>query len=101
MEIKKHRISKVVVIIIGVLVIIFGGISVLGHIQRGGSPTAFDRILGTRFGVKAVELVENKQFGQMVSLSGTKIVAVPLSRAVEKLKTVDMDLYDISKVFFG
>ena len=76
-------------------------VSVLGHIQRGGSPTAFDRILGTRFGVKAVELVENKQFGQMVSLSGTKIVAVPLSRAVEKLKTVDMDLYDISKVFFG
>ena len=76
-------------------------VSVLGHIQRGGSPTAFDRILGTRFGVKAVELVENKQFGQMVSLSGTKIVSVPLERGVEKLKTLDMDLYEIAKVFFG
>jgi len=57
--------------------------------------------LGTRFGVKAVELVENKQFGHMVSLSGTKIIAVPLEKAVEKLKTVDMGLYDIAKVFFG
>lgn len=76
-------------------------VSVLGHIQRGGSPTAFDRILGTRFGIKAVELVENKQFGQMVSLSGIKIIAVPLDRGVEKLKTVDMDLYEIAKVFFG
>lgn len=76
-------------------------VSVLGHIQRGGSPTAFDRILGTRFGVKAVELVENKQFGQMVSLSGIKIIAVPLDSGVEKLKTIDMDLYEIAKVFFG
>jgi 6-phosphofructokinase 1 len=76
-------------------------VSVLGHIQRGGSPTAFDRILGTRFGVKAVELVENKDFGKMVSLSGTKIIAVPLERGVEKLKTVDMELYEIAKVFSG
>jgi len=76
-------------------------VSVLGHIQRGGSPTAFDRILGTRFGVKAVELVENKEFGKMVSLSGIKIIAVPLEKGVEKLKTVDMDLYNIAKVFFG
>jgi 6-phosphofructokinase 1 len=76
-------------------------VTVLGHIQRGGSPTAFDRVLGTRFGIKAVELAESKQFGQMVSLSGTKIVSVPLQRGVEKLKTVDMELYDIAKVFFG
>lgn len=76
-------------------------VTVLGHIQRGGSPTAFDRILGTRFGVKAVELVEAKQFGQMVSLSGTKIISVPLSRGVEKLKTIDMDIYEITKVFGG
>jgi len=76
-------------------------VSVLGHIQRGGSPTAFDRVLGTRFGVKAVELVENKEFGKMVSLSGTKIIAVPLEKGVEKLKTIDMDLYNIAKVFFG
>ncbi|MFH1692368.1 MAG: ATP-dependent 6-phosphofructokinase [Candidatus Omnitrophota bacterium] len=76
-------------------------VSVLGHIQRGGSPTAFDRILGTRFGIKAVELVENNDFGKMVSLCGTKIVAVPLESAVSKLKTIDMDLYDIAKEFFG
>jgi len=76
-------------------------VSVLGHIQRGGSPTAFDRILGTRFGIKAVELAENKDFGKMVSLSGTKIVAVPLEMGVATLKTVDMDLYGIAKEFFG
>lgn len=76
-------------------------VSVLGHIQRGGSPTAFDRILGTRFGVKAVELVKNKKFGRMVALSGTKIIDIPIEKAVEVLKTVDMELYDIAKEFFG
>ena len=76
-------------------------VSVLGHIQRGGSPTAFDRILGTRFGVKVVELVEKKKFGRMVALSGNKIIDVPIEDAVKALKTVDMDLYDIAKVFFG
>lgn len=76
-------------------------VSVLGHIQRGGSPTAFDRVLGTRFGVKAVELVKAKKFGHMVSLRGNKIVDVPLEEAVTKLKTVDPELYEIAKVFFG
>jgi len=76
-------------------------VTVLGHIQRGGSPTAFDRVLGTRFGVKAVELVKEGKFGEMVSLQGNKIVSVPIERAVGKLKTVDMDLYNIAKVFFG
>ena len=76
-------------------------VSVLGHIQRGGSPTAFDRVLGTRFGVKAMELVINKKFGQMVALSGTKIIDVHLKDAVKALKTVDNELYDIAKVFFG
>ncbi|MDD5504530.1 MAG: 6-phosphofructokinase [Candidatus Omnitrophica bacterium] len=75
--------------------------TVLGHIQRGGSPTAMDRVLGTRFGVMAMELVHSKKFGNMVSLSGSKIVAVPLSKGVAELKTVDMDLYDVAKVFFG
>jgi len=75
--------------------------TVLGHIQRGGSPTAADRILGTRFGIKAVELVESKKFGQMVSLSGTKVVSVPLASGVEKLKTLDMDIYKVAKEFFG
>ncbi|MFH1640409.1 MAG: ATP-dependent 6-phosphofructokinase [Candidatus Omnitrophota bacterium] len=76
-------------------------ISVLGHIQRGGTPTAFDRVLGTRFGVKAVELVKNKKFGRMVALVGNKIVDVSIAEAVSALKTVDDELYDIAKVFFG
>jgi 6-phosphofructokinase 1 len=76
-------------------------VTVLGHIQRGGSPTAFDRVLGTRFGVKAVELVKQGKFGYMVSLKGVKIEAVPIEKAVGTLKTVDMDFYDIAKVFFG
>ncbi|MDP2942342.1 MAG: ATP-dependent 6-phosphofructokinase [Candidatus Omnitrophota bacterium] len=76
-------------------------VTVLGHIQRGGSPTAFDRVLGTRFGVKAVELVKEGKFGEMVSLRGNKIVSVPIEKAVGTLKTVDMDLYNIAKVFFG
>ena len=76
-------------------------VSVLGHIQRGGSPTAFDRVLGTRFGIKAVELVKNKQFGKMVALSGNKIIDVPLEKAVAALKTVDMELYNIAREFFG
>ena len=76
-------------------------VSVLGHIQRGGSPTAFDRVLGTRLGVKAVELVKNKKFGRMVALSGIKIIDVSLEDAVKELKTVDMELYEIAKVFFG
>ncbi len=76
-------------------------VSVLGHIQRGGTPTAFDRVLGTRFGVKAVELVEEKKFGRMVALAGNKIIDVSIEEAVSTLKTVDMDLYEIAKVFFG
>jgi 6-phosphofructokinase 1 len=76
-------------------------VSVLGHIQRGGSPTAFDRVLGTRFGVKAVELVKHKEFGKMVALSGNKITAVAIENAVTALKTVDLELYKIAKEFFG
>lgn len=76
-------------------------VSVLGHIQRGGTPSAFDRVLGTRFGVKAVELVKNKKFGKMVALSGNKIIDVQLEDAVGTLKTVDAELYEMAKVFFG
>jgi 6-phosphofructokinase 1 len=75
--------------------------SVFGHIQRGGTPTAFDRILGTRFGVKAVELIIAKKWGKMVALRGNAIVDVPLEEAVKELKTVDNELYDVAKVFFG
>jgi len=76
-------------------------VTVLGHIQRGGTPSAFDRVLGTRFGVRAVEMIIANKFGQMVSLQGNKIIEVPLSNAVSKLKTVDLELYGIAKVFFG
>jgi 6-phosphofructokinase 1 len=76
-------------------------VSVLGHIQRGGTPTAFDRVLGTRFGVRAMELVMQKKFGRMVALAGAKIIDVPIEQAVTALKTVDMELYEIAKVFFG
>lgn len=76
-------------------------VTVLGHIQRGGSPTAYDRVLGTRFGVGAVKLIEKKKFGRMVSLSGTEIIDVPLEKAVGKLKTVDAGLYETAKIFFG
>lgn len=76
-------------------------VTVLGHIQRGGTPTAMDRVLGTRFGIAAVELVQKRKFGYMVSLKGNRIISVPLSKAVAGLKTVDGKLYDIAKVFFG
>jgi 6-phosphofructokinase 1 len=76
-------------------------VSVLGHIQRGGSPSAFDRILGTKFGVRAVELAKNKEFGKMVALSGNKIISVLIEDAVSALKTVDKELYNIAKEFFG
>lgn len=76
-------------------------VAVLGHLQRGGSPTAFDRVLGTRLGVKAVELIKEKKFGRMAALQGIKIVDVPLKDAVKELKTVDLELYNIAKVFSG
>ena len=76
-------------------------VTVLGHIQRGGAPTAFDRVLGTRFGVHAVELVLQGRFGHMVSLQGNKIVSVPIEQGTETLKILDMDLYNIAKIFFG
>ncbi len=76
-------------------------VTVLGHVQRGGSPTAFDRVLGTRFGVKAMELVLAKKWGYMASLHGTEIVEVPLQDAVGTLKTVDLKFYEMAKAFFG
>ncbi|MBU0762602.1 MAG: 6-phosphofructokinase [Candidatus Altiarchaeota archaeon] len=74
--------------------------SVLGHIQRGGTPSHEDRILATRFGVKAVELVKNKEFGYMVGLQGDEIVKVPLNMAIKDRKVPDY-WYDIAKTFFG
>jgi 6-phosphofructokinase 1 len=74
---------------------------VLGHIQRGGTPTAFDRWLATRFGLYAIDAVQSGAFGVMVALRGTDIVRVPLASATTELKTVPQALYDEAKVFFG
>jgi 6-phosphofructokinase 1 len=66
-------------------------VTVLGHLQRGGSPTAFDRILATKFGTHAARLVAEGTFGHMVALRGTEIVSVPLQDAISRLKTVPPD----------
>ncbi len=76
-------------------------VTVLGHVQRGGTPTAYDRVLGTRYGVKAMELVIEGKFGQMTSLQGNNITSVSLEKAVGALKIVPRELYDIAKIFFG
>lgn len=74
--------------------------TVLGHIQRGGTPTAFDRVLATRFGVFAAELAENGQWGMMAALKGNEIVAVSLAEATGQLKTVDLKLLKVAGTFF-
>ena len=74
-------------------------VSVLGHIQRGGTPSAYDRIIGTQFGIKAVELVKQEKFGQMVSLRGGKLTSVPIQEAVRQRKCIDGELYEMAKVF--
>ncbi|GGX04646.1 6-phosphofructokinase [Streptomyces noursei] len=75
--------------------------TVLGHTQRGGTPSAFDRWLATRFGLHAIDAVRDADYGTMVALRGTDIVRVPLSEATAKLKTVDPALYAEVGVFFG
>jgi len=75
--------------------------TVLGHIQRGGTPTAFDRVLATRFGLHAVDAVQDEAWGQMVALRGVDIVRVPLSDATTELKIVKPELYAEAEVFFG
>jgi len=72
----------------------------LGHVVRGGSPSAFDRVLATRFGVAAVDLVKEGKFDMMVSLQGTQILPVKLEEAVAKLKTVDGALFNAVRTFF-
>jgi 6-phosphofructokinase 1 len=76
-------------------------VTVLGHIQRGGTPTAFDRVLATRFGIAAIDAVHDNGFGQMVALQAGSIIRVPLAEAVGELKTVDPELVDVAEVFFG
>jgi len=75
--------------------------TVLGHIQRGGTPTAFDRVLATRFGLHAVGAVYDEAFGTMVALRGTDIIRVPIVEATRELKLVPVDRYAEAEVFFG
>ena len=76
-------------------------VTVLGHVQRGGSPTPRDRVLATRFGLKAADLVDEERFGQMASLQGDRVVEVPLKDATAELKTVPEDWFAVAKAFFG
>ena len=73
----------------------------LGYTQRGGSPTPYDRVLATRYGVTAADLVHSGDSGKMVALKGSKIGTVPLAEVTGRIRTVDMELYDIAQVFFG
>src|SRR6478672_1037977 len=74
---------------------------VLGHIQRGGTPSAFDRVLATRFGLQAIDAVHEGDFGKMVALKSTDIIRVPLVEATKELKTVPPERYTEAEVFFG
>ncbi|MDI7274855.1 MAG: ATP-dependent 6-phosphofructokinase [Anaerolineae bacterium] len=73
---------------------------VLGHLQRGGSPTVFDRLLATRLGVRAADMIKESKFGYMAALQGNQIVDVPLSEAMSKMKTVDPALYQLAEIFY-
>ncbi|MGP4025246.1 6-phosphofructokinase [Actinomadura sp. 3N407] len=75
--------------------------TVLGHIQRGGTPTAFDRVLATRFGLQAIDAVRDGDYGKMVALHGTDIIRVGLGEATKELKTVPLERYSEAEVFFG
>jgi 6-phosphofructokinase 1 len=76
-------------------------VTVLGHIQRGGTPTARDRVLATRFGLKAADLALAGEFGQMAALQGDDVVAVPLAEATAELKVVPREWYEVARAFFG
>jgi ATP-dependent phosphofructokinase / diphosphate-dependent phosphofructokinase len=77
-------------------------VTMLGHVQRGGTPTAFDRVLATRFGIAAIDAVHDRAFGQMVALQADRIVRVPLGDALATLKTVDPELlHGVAEVFYG
>jgi 6-phosphofructokinase 1 len=76
-------------------------VTILGHIQRGGSPTAYDRILATRFGVAGVDALARKEYGKMVALRSENIITIPIEEAVLENKMVDMELYEMASIFFG
>ncbi|MCA1830675.1 MAG: 6-phosphofructokinase [Actinomycetota bacterium] len=76
-------------------------VTILGHVQRGGTPSAFDRVLATRFGVAAIDAVHDEAFGMMVALRGNEIVRVPIAEGVGTLKTLDPKILEVAEVFFG
>ncbi len=76
-------------------------VTVLGHVQRGGTPTPRDRVLATRYGLKAADLVQDGSFGRMAALHGDSIVDVSLAEATAELKTVPPELYEVARAFFG
>jgi ATP-dependent phosphofructokinase / diphosphate-dependent phosphofructokinase len=73
----------------------------LGYVQRGGTPTPFDRVLATRFGIKGYEMALAGEWGQMASLKGNRIISVPLQEAISGIKPLDEDIYRVAEVFFG
>lgn len=73
-------------------------VTILGHLQRGGRPTGFDRLVGIRLGIKAVELIHEGKFGQMAVIENGAVTSVPLEKAIKEEKPVDMELYEISKL---
>jgi 6-phosphofructokinase 1 len=76
-------------------------VTILGHVQRGGSPTAFDRVLATRFGIAAIDLASSRAWGRMVALRGSEVTDCPLDDAVAEIKRVPEELYEVAEVFFG
>jgi len=75
--------------------------TILGHVQRGGTPNAYDRVLGTRFGVAAVDAISRGETGSMVALRGTDVVTVPLAEALAEPKLLDRSFFETAEVFFG
>jgi ATP-dependent phosphofructokinase / diphosphate-dependent phosphofructokinase len=76
-------------------------VTILGHVLRGGTPTAYDRVLATRFGIAAIDAVHDGEFGTMVALHGERVERVPIADAVRELKTVDPELLEVASVFFA
>ena len=76
-------------------------VSSLDYVQRGGTPVAYDRSLATAFGVKAVNLIEEKKYGEMTALRGNRIISVPLEKVADGIKTVNLNIYKVAEMFFN
>ena len=76
-------------------------VTILGYVQRGGTPSAFDRVLATRFGVKAYEMVRAGEWGRMAALLGNRMVSITLDEALGEVKRLDEEIYHVAEIFFG